>query len=225
MILRKPTALLLAAAVLSTPMAASAQFGGLGSMGKKLLGGGSDSVSSTDAATFLDGALLSTKNVMISAALLAQALQNRDGLASKKAEIVSITSAQSFGELSAHKTNLQANLAALSQQDDLTQQLTNTYQAGNAEQKKVIATAIANLALGVARNLKLAGVAPGMVSSMGSNPQLMTRVGEFKTAASMLGMQGKGLGTIGTALPKLMTGLKIKPLPEAESTKPLPVAL
>jgi hypothetical protein len=225
MILRKPIALLLSAAVLSTPMAASAQFGGLGGMGKKLLGGGSGSVSSADAATFLDGALLSTKNVMISAALLAQALQNRDGLASKKAEIDSISNAQSFGELSAHKTNLQSNLTALSEQGDLTQQLTNTYRAGNAEQKKVIATAIANLALGVARNVKLAGAAPGMVSSIGSNPQLMTRIGEFKTAASMLGMQGKGLGTIGTALPKLMTGLKIKPLPEAETTKPLAVAL
>lgn len=224
--IRKPIAILLAASVLAAPMSASAGLGGLGGMGKKMLGGGSEgSVSSADAGAFLDGALLSTKNVMISAALLAQALKDRDGLASKKSEIDAIQNAQTFGELSSHKTGMEQNMAVLNQQSNLTEQLSATYNAGNAKQKAVIGAAIVNLALGVQRNVKLAGAAPGMVQSVGSNPQLMTRVGEFKSAASLLGMQGKGLSTIGTALPKLMTGLKIKPLPEADTTKPVPVAL
>lgn len=96
---------------------------------------------------------------------------------------------------------------------------------GYGRQKTIISTSIANLALGVYRNVNLAGAAPGMVRSVGSNPQLMTRLDEYRTAASLLGMQGKGLGTIGGALPKLMTGLKIKPLPEAETTKPVPVSI
>jgi len=224
---RKPIAILLAAAVLAAPMSASAQFGGLGGLGKKMLGGGASDggVSSADAGAFLDGALLSTKNVMISAALLAQALKDRNGLASQKEEITAIENAQNFGELGSHTTSMQQNLTALSAQGAMTDGMTAAYQNGNAEQKKVIGAALVNLALGIGRNVKLAGAAPGMVKSIGGNPQLLTRAGEFKTAASLLGMQGKGLGTIGTALPKLMTSLKIKPLPEAETTKPVSVAL
>ncbi|WP_404478564.1 hypothetical protein [Novosphingobium sp. BL-52-GroH] len=223
---RKSIAILLAAAVLAAPMGASAQFGALGGLGKKMLGGGSDSsVSSADAGAFLDGALLSTKNVMISAALLAQALKDRNGLATQKEEITAIQNAQNFGELGSHKAKMQEDLTALSAQGAMTDGMTAAYQNGNAEQKKIIGAALVNLALGITRNIKLAGAAPGMLQSVGSNPQLLTRVGEFKSAASLLGMQGKGLGTIGTALPKLMTGLKIKPLPEAETTKPVEVAL
>lgn len=226
MIIRKPIAILLAASVVAAPMSASAGIGGLGGIGKKMLGGGSEgSVSSADAGAFLDGALLSTKNVMVSAALLAQALKDRDGLASQKAEIDAIGKAQNFGELSSHKSKLQEDLATLSSQTNLTEELSAKYNGGNASQKAAIGAAIVNLALGVQRNVKLAGAAPGMLQSVGGNPQLMTRMGEFKTAAGLLGMQGKGLGTIGTALPKLMTGLKIKPLPEADTTTPVPVAL
>ncbi|MBB4857979.1 hypothetical protein HNO88_001293 [Novosphingobium chloroacetimidivorans] len=45
----------------------------------------------------------------------------------------------------------------------------------------------------------------------------MTRAGDFKTAASMLGVQAKSFGTIGA--------MKIKPLPETEMTQPVPVTL
>ncbi|WP_159983766.1 MULTISPECIES: hypothetical protein [unclassified Novosphingobium] len=224
--IRKPMALLLAATVLSVPVSASAGLGGLAGMGKKMLGDGSDSgVSSADAGSFLDGAMSSTKNVMISAALLAQALKDRDGLASQSEEIAAIKNAQNFGELNAHKGKMQENFAVLNEQGAMSDKMTAAYQTGNAKQKAVIGTALANLALGVMRNVKLAGAAPGMLQSVGTNPQLMTRMGEFKNAASLLGMQGKGLGTIGAALPKLMTGLKIKPLPEAETTKPVEVSV
>lgn len=224
--IRKPIAMLLAAAVLAAPMSASAGLGGLGGLGKKALGGGSDSgISSADADGFLDGAMLSTKNVMISAALLAQALKDRDGLATKSAEIAAISKSQSFGELNSHKEQMQQNFAILNEQGAMTDKMTAVYQAGNAKQKQVIGTALANLALGVYRNVKLAGAAPGMVQSVAGSPQLMGRVGEFKSAAGLLGMQGKGLGTIGTSLPKLMSSLKIKPLPEAETTKPVAVSL
>lgn len=223
---RKPISIILATALLAAPVTASAQFGGLGGLGKKLLGGGSDAgVSSADAGTFLNGAMKSTKNVMISAALLAQALQNKGDLASRKAYIDAIDNAQNFGELSSQTVTLKADLAALSSRQDLTSDLTTAYQSGTAQQKQIIGTAIANLALGIFRNVRLAGAAPGMISSIGTNPQLMTRAGEFKTAASMLGVQAKSFGTIGTTLPKIMGAMKIKPLPEAETTEPVPVTL
>lgn len=222
----KPVAVLLVTAALAAPIPAFAQFGGLGGLGKKVLGGGSDSgVSSADAGTFLVGAMKSTKNVMISAALLAQALKDRGDLASRKAQLDAITNAQNFGELNGQRAQLQEDLTALTSRQDLAADLNAVYKAGDARQQKVIGVAIANLALGVYRNIQLAGAAPGMVKSVGSNPQLLTRMGEFKTAASLLGLQGKSFGSIGGALPKVMGALKIKPLPEAETTEPVATSL
>lgn len=222
----KSAAAFLATAALLSSVPASAQFGAIGGFGKKLLGGGSDdAVSSADAGLFLTGAMKSTKNVMISAALLAQALKDRGGLASRKAQIDAITNAQNFGELNGQRTQLQEDLTALSARQDLAGDLKAAYQAGDAQQQKVIGVAIANLALGVYRNVQLAGAAPGMVKSIGSNPKFITRIGEFKTAATLVGLQGKSLVSIGGALPKVMGALKIKPLPEAETTEPVVASL
>ena len=211
-------------AILATPITANAQFGGLAS---KLTGGSSNeaSVSSADGSAFLTNALRSTKNVMISAALLSQALTDRSSLASKKAEIDAITNAQSFKEVNAHQVGLESNLKILSDRKDLTADLTASYQAGSAEQKRIIGLAVANLAIGVFRNVKLAAQAPTMVKGVSSNPQLMGRIGEFKQASTLLAIQGKGLGTIGTALPKLMTAIKVKAPVQSEATEPQPIAL
>ena len=219
--LTRTLAYLLAVSVMSIPIAAQAQFGGLG---KRILGDNSG-VSSADAEGFLNGAMLSTKNVMISSALLAQALDNRAALASRKQQIDAISNAQDFGELNMHKSTLQNDLTLISDREDLSGDLQAIYEGSNDEQKKIIAVAIANLALGIYRNVDLAQKAPEMVKGIGRNPQLLTRVGEFKTAASLLGMQGKGLGTIGSALPSIMTALKIEPLPQSETTVPLAIEL
>lgn len=120
---------------------------------------------------------------------------------------------------------MQENFAVLNEQGAMTDKMSAAYQTGNAKQKAVIGTALANLVLGVTRDVKLADAALGMLQSVGSSPQLLTRMREFKNAASLLGMQGKGLGSIGATLPKLMTGLKIKPLPEAETTKPVAISV
>lgn len=219
--LTRTLACLMAASVMATPIAAQAQFGGLG---KRILGDKSG-VSSADAEGFLNGAMRSTKNVMISSALLAQALDNRSALASRKQQIDAISNAQDFGELDMHKSTLQADLALISDREDLSGDLQSAYEGSNDEQKKIIAIAVANLALGIYRNVDLAQKAPEMVKGIGRNPQLLTRVGEFKTAASLLGLQGKGLGTIGRALPSVMTALKIEPLPQSETTEPLAIEL
>jgi hypothetical protein len=211
----------MAASVLATPIGAQAQFSGLG---KSILGDKSG-VSSSDANGFLSGAMQSTKNVMISAALIAQALEDRTGLATRKQQIDAITNAQDFGELDMHKSTLQLDLALISDRDDLSGDLEASYNSANDDQKKVIAVAVANLALGIYRNVGLAEKAPNMVKGIGRNPQLLTRLGEFKTAASLLGMQGKGLGTIGSVLPSVMTSLKIQPLPQSETTEPFPIEL
>lgn len=205
----------LALSIMAAPVTAQAQIGGFA---KKMLGGSDTQVSGEDADAFLQKALKSTKNVMISAALLSQALTDRDGIASQKASIEAIKGTTNFGELKVHETKLKDDLEVLSKRKDLEADLTATYNEADEKQKKIIGAAIANLALGVYRNVDLASNAPGMAKSVGSNPKLLNRVGEFKTASSLVGLQGKGLGTIGKSLPKVMSKLKVEPLAEAEST-------
>lgn len=210
----KTVKIALVAALLATPVGAQAQFGALG---KRLLGGGGASVATGDADAFLVNAARSTKNVMLSAALLAEAIGNRGDLAGRKAELVSLQNAQDIKELDAHRASLSSDLAGLNSRADLAADLSAAYAAGNAEQKKRMAAALGNLALGIYRNTELVGQAPAMIQGVGSNPSMLTRIGQFKLAASLLGLQGKGLAGIATSMPKLFSAMKVK-APAAAST-------
>lgn len=213
------------AALMAMPVPAAAQFGGLAKKASSLVGGGSaDNAPVTNPDQFLSGAMLSTKNVMISAALLAQALSNRDELASQKINIDAVKNSSNFSELNAQKANLEGNLSVITDRQDVAGDLTEAYNAGNGTQKRLIAMAISNLALGAYRNIGLANDAPKVVSSVGRNPQLMSRVGEFRTAASLLSLQATGFGKIGGALPKVMSALKIRELDKAGTDQEIAVS-
>lgn len=216
---------LLIATVLSAPMPAAAQFGGLMKKAGNLVGGGSasDTGSVTNPDQFLSVAMLSTKNVMMSAALLSQALSNRDELASQKINIDAVQNAATFGELNAQKVQLEQNLNVIADRQDIAGDLTEAYKAGDAKQKTLIALAISNLALGAYRNINLASDAPKVVRSVGRDPNLMSRVGEFRAASSLVSLQASGFGKIGSALPKVMSALKIKELDKAGTDRPMPV--
>jgi hypothetical protein len=215
----------LACAVAIMPAAAPAQFGGLKKLGGVMGGGGSPGVSATDAEGFLTGATRSTKNVMISAALLAQAVTDQSKLTGRKAEIEALANVQDIKELDAHRDTLSSDLAVLNGRADLAGDLSKAYDAGNAQQKKAISMAVANLAIGILRNTELAGQAPTMVKGIGSNPALMTRVGQFKMAAGLLGLQAKGLSGVATSMPKLLTAAKVKGPAASETSEPQPIAI
>lgn len=212
------------AAALLAPTAAQAQFGGLGKLVPSTLGG-SPSAPAGDADGFLNGVMLSTKNVMIAAALLAQAVTDRNGLAGKKAEIDAIQGVQNVKELGAHQAALVSNLEILNQRSDLTSDMNEAYKSGNDQQKKVIGTAMLNLAIGIARNVQLSGQAASLTSGIARNPALVTRAGQFKSAGSLLALQAKGLAGIAIHLPALMAAVKVKAPESAESTQPKPIEL
>lgn len=220
--MKKTLALGLALTALAVPTFASAQFGGLGGLAKQAVGGGaaSGNVSAADAGTFLTNATASTKNVMIAAALLAQVAKDRNGLASQKAEIEAVSKAQSPSELAAHKEALSSNLSALSSNANLADNIGQAYAQGTSAQKELIATALGNLALGIYRNTQLAGQAPGFVSGAAGNPQLLSRIGDIKTVAALLGLQTKGLATIAPTLPKLFSAVKIAAPAAGTTTAP-----
>ena len=211
----------LAATLLIQPVAAQAQLGGLGhALGGGGSAGSTQSGPSPDA--FLSASVLSTKNVMIAAALLAQAVQDHTKLTGVKAYADQIQNSADPKALDAMKTSLQSNLDALNARKDLAGEVTAAYNAGDAQQKKLIGLAVTNMALGIYRDTKLASQAPGVISSIGSNPMMLGKLGQIKTAAALLVLQTKGLAAVGTALPKIMSAVKIAPPAMAETTQPTP---
>lgn len=224
MSIKTPVSLALCAALLTAPLPAAAQFGGLM---KKVpgLGGGGSAAPATDSGPFLDNAMRSTKNVMIAAACLNAALAGNDDLSALKARVGAVQNAHDMKELGAHKAELQSDMDAIARTGALAEQDTARYAALSAERRKTVAIAVGNLAIGMLRNVHLAQQAPGMVSGLAGNPQMLGRLGEVKAAADLIGVQAKGLGSISSALPKLMNAMKLKMPTPAETTEPQTIAL
>ena len=207
-----------ATALLVQPIAAEAQ---LGVLTHHLPGmGGGDAPAGPSPDAFLAASMLSTKNVMIAAALLAVAVQDHTHLAGVKAYADQVQNCDDPKALDAMKGSLQSNMDALNGRKDLAGDVSAAYNSGNAEEKKLIGIAVVNLALGIWRDTQLASQAPGVISSMGSNPLMLGRIGRIKLAAGLLAMQSKGLVSVGTALPKVMSAVKIAPPAMAETSKP-----
>lgn len=221
------TAALLAGTLLAAP--AQAQFGGMLGKAKSAAGLGSSdtqarAMSGDEADAFLTASLRSTKNVMIATALLAEAVQNRGPLTARKAQIEALNSISNFKELSAHKSTLSADIAALNARQDLSADINARYQAGTAEEKKLLGVAVVNFAIGIARNVDLVGKAPQVLDAVKRNPQLLTRVGQFKLAAELVGLQGKGLAGVATSVPKLIAATKVRAPKDAKTSEPQPVS-
>lgn len=221
----KSMAALTLAGLLALPTAAPAQFGGLGKLRGMIPGGSAATVSSGDADAFLLNAAHSTKNVMISAALLSIAVTDQTKLTSCKAALDALQNSQNVEELDAHRDEMNSNLAVLNGRADLAGDLSAAYNAGDAHEKQAISIAVANLAIGILRNTQLAGQAPGMVKGVGSSPALLSRIGQFKVAAGLLGLQAKGLGGIAGSMPRLLAAAKVSGPAASATSEPQPVAI
>ena len=57
------------------------------------------------------------------------------------------------------------------------------------------------------------------MSGIGSNPRMLGKVGELKTAGSLIGLQLKGTGSVLKVLPQLMTVAKVKAPANAQTSK------
>lgn len=222
-------AALLASSLLASP--AQAQFGGLVGKAKAAAGlGGSDSgsapaMSGDEADRFLQSSLRSTKNVLIASMIIAKALDDRAPLTAHKAELDSYNSISSFKEFNAHKGSLATNFAAIGNRKDVAADFEARYNSASAAEKKILGIASVNLAIGIARNIDLAGQLPGVLDAVKRNPQLITRVGQFKAAAELIGMQGKGLSSIATQVPKLMTAAKVRAPKDPKNSEDQAIAL
>jgi urease accessory protein UreF len=222
--LRNILAVLAAGATMALPITASAQFGGLVKQAVPGLGGKPAGAPAADIDGFLANAMLSTKNVMIASALLSAAVQKRTDNADLKKQLADISGKKSLKELNTYSAPMTNDIAAIANQKNAEAALSERYQSATAEQKQMIANALVNLAIGIARNVVLAGQAPNMLSNLTGNPANLGKLGEVKAAAELIAVQAKGLATIAPALPKLMSSVKIKAETATATTPYKPVS-
>lgn len=217
----KKTGLMLATIMaLTIPATAEAQLGG---MLKKAVGlgeGDNSSAALGDPSQFLDNAFKATVNVMISADILANAMKNKDSGAINKDYVSGLMKAQNFKEIGAFKSQFESNMDALNQNKNLSQDLVAAHSAASAKQKQLISNALYNLALATFRNIKMAQQAPAFVRNVISDPRMFSRIGEFKTAGTLLGLQAKGLAQIAPTLPRVLSATKIKAPADSDATQP-----
>ena len=213
------------ACLMGTSPAAAGPLGGFGkALGVKLPGTGATGseapASGDDADQFLANATRSTKNVMIAAAILAQAITNAKDLTSQKSYIDAITNAQDSKELDAHRAEFQSNLDTINSNKDIAASIQAGMKVATAQQREMIGIAVINMGIGIARNVDLAASAPRVVGAVSHNVQLLTRVGQFKVAAALIGMQAKGLAGVATSMPKLISATKVSMPANPKQTEP-----
>lgn len=216
--MKKQILTLCAVAIAATPLPASAQLGGL--MKNAIPGLGTSSAASVDPDAFLAETIETTKYMMIAAHILAVAADSSGQRARDANFLKAVQTSQDVKELNALKATFEADVTAINANQETAAQLEARYAKMTAEQRAQIAAASFNFALGMYRNIKLAKQAPELLGSIKANPRLLTKAGQLKTAAELVGMQAKGTASMAGSMKKIMSAGKVAAPAEADSTKP-----
>lgn len=226
--MRKVISYFVCAGVLVTPVAANAQFGGMigSAIGKVTGKDGSDKSSSStspeETNKFLNNALSATVNVMIASEILSAAVKNKENPVLNKEFINGLTNAKSFKELGSYRSQFESNMDSINKNENFATDIKAANAGASANQKKLISTALLNLAIGIYRNVGMAQEAPNYLKGFGSDPRMLSRLGELKAAVSFLGYQAKALGEIAPKLTKVLGSMNLKPPAKSTTTQPVP---
>jgi hypothetical protein len=218
--MKKPV-LLLAALATAAPLPTLA-FPGLG---KLIPGAASVPGASVNPDRFLADTLETSKFMMVAAALLAQAVTDKQQMASRASYIAAVQNAHDCKELESHSAQFQQDVNAIAANQQSTAEIQVAYDQASAEQKKLISAAMYNLMLGVWRNVKLSSEGADLVSNIKSHPMMLMKAPQLMSAVKLIAMEVKATGSIASSVQKLSTAMKVEAPVQAETTKPKEVAL
>lgn len=209
---------IVALTLVAAPLPAAAQFG------KALKGAvpglGTSSSASVDPDAFLSETVTTTKYMMIAAHILAAAADTSGQRARDANFLKAVQSSQDVKELNALRSTFDADVSAINANQETAAQYEARYAKMTTEQRSQIGAAAYNFALGMYRNVKLSQQAPELLGSLKTNPQMLTKAGQIKTAAELVGMQAKGAASMAGSMKKIMAAGKVAAPVEAESTTP-----
>lgn len=204
------------AAALLIGVSATASSAGFGSLASLVPGGGQSS-----AAVDVDGYL---KNAAVAEALmrtsldqLASSLGSKEGIAeinALKKQAAEKTDAKEKGAIEQEIAKTQAaQLNAL----DFDKVANEEVKKMDAKQKQKLAGAATNFVLAMLKDKALLDQSSGMLSSLGSNPANLSKIGAIKDVAGSLKNQLEVAGSLATKVPKVFTAVGVKNPPTKES--------
>ena len=196
------------AAGLATAVPAHAQFGGLASA----LGGGStskSSVSAGDVDAFLKTAGDAQGLMKTSADKLFEAVASKDQIQKVQDEQRAAESITDPKEKEAKLKQVEAEKQTILSQANYTAKAEEMKKGLDEKKKAQIGASIWNFTLAMLKNKQLAEQGSGLVSSIGSNPMLVTKLGAVKDVVSSIGGQMGNVTKIASGLQKLATVVKV----------------
>ena len=213
-------AVIAVAGLVAIPEPAAAQFGGL----RGAIPGASPSrAASVDPDAFIAETIETTALMMVSAKLLAMSAGTDVDRDAARAAIVRLQSRSSIGELNAQRASFQADVEAVSRNFGDAAASQARYDAMTAEQQQLMLSAGYNFLLAMVRNVRLAQQVPQLVQSMQSNPMLLTKLGNVRTAGALLAMQAEAATSMVGPLRTLMSRGGVEVPTDAQTSTPRPM--
>lgn len=222
--MHKPAILAVAAVMaIAAPTMGLAQFGGLK---HTIPGAGSNGGSSgVNPDKFLADTIETTRFVMISAAILHDAVSASHDEAALQSRIKALNETNDPKELNAHKDEMDQDIAAINDKNNMDSNLQANLQHQSAEQRERLAVAAFDFSLGAYRNVRLAQEAPHVVDAIKTNPMMVMKAGKIVIAASLALDEAKATVGMMGSLHQIMTAAKIAEPTPSETTKPQPFSV
>lgn len=207
-------------AVLATLGAAAPAQAQLSQLGRMLPGGSTSNAAAVDPDAFLNETFETTRLMMISAYILAQASRTDVSRDEMRAHIAQLNSMSSSGEIDAQKAQFESDLAAVNANYANSDDVQARYNAASAEQQQMLLSAAYNFTLAMARNARLSQQGPELLQSIGRNPTMLRKAGSIRGAVAMIGMQVNAVRSMGDPLRTLMSRGGVEAPSDAEGTTP-----
>jgi hypothetical protein len=208
----------LAAAIAGFTLTASAVDFGLPKMG------GNKGNAEADISSFLQTADEAHKLTSQSAFHLSQALLEREAAQEILDKVAAAKGIAEPKEREAAMAQVEQDMNAKLAKVDYEAKGNELSAAKDKKKASLVSASMYNFVLGLLKDKELTSKGGALVSSAGSNPMLLTKVGEVKNVMSSLSGQMSNMGQIATGLQKLSTKIKSVPLPTSATAAPVAAA-
>ena len=210
--------LFFAAAIgLAVSMSANAQFGGL------LGGSKSDSkgASAADVDGFLTAAADADSLIRKSSDTLFSAVASKQEIDKYNEDLTAANALTDPKEKDAAIKKAQDDSQAVLAKEDFAKKTDELKKTADAKKKQQVGAAIYNFVLGALKDKELLDRGQGIISSISSNPMMVTKLGKVKDVVGSISSQMGNVSTIASGIQKMTSVVKLDSLPTKASDQPV----
>lgn len=153
---------------------------------------------------FLERTIVTTKYISTAWAILSQASAEHGDVGGAKATVDAIAKARTINEVGAQVKALKSSSQALGDQKDTVALFQAHYNAANVREKAAIRDALFNFALFIPRLAEMPKNVRALVNGIITHPTQLAKIGQLRTAGSLLKIQLEGTQEVVKILPQLL---------------------